>query len=151
MNSDFKDILLCLNQHKVRYLIVGGYAVMKYAEPRYTKDIDIWVEPSLNNSKKVYKALDDYGAPVDNLAAEDFAKAGVIYIMGVPPVRVDIITRISGVTFATAWKNKTFSKLYNEKVPFIGLNELIRSKKAAGRPQDLLDLDNLMMVKRTKK
>ena len=151
MNSDFKDILLCLNQHKVRYLIVGGYAVMKYAEPRYTKDIDIWVEPSKKNSKKVYKALDDYGAPVDNLSDTDFAKAGTIYIMGIPPVRVDIITRISGVTFTTAWKNKTYSKLYSTRVPFIGLNELIRSKKAAGRPQDLLDLDNLIIVKRSKR
>ena len=143
MNSDFKDLLSSLNRHKVKYLIIGGYAVMRYTEPRYTKDLDIWLEADITNSKKVYKVLEEFGAPVDNLKNTDFSKPGILFVMGVAPVRVDVITRVKGAQFKTAWKNREISTLYDIKVPFISKKDLIKTKKAAGRPQDLLDLEKL--------
>ena len=85
MNSDFKDLLSCLNEKKVKYLVVGGYAVTYYAEPRYTKDLDLWVEASPQNSRRLVRALSDFGAPTDSLAPLDFATPGVLFIFGIPP------------------------------------------------------------------
>ena len=103
MNSDFKDLLKILNDYKVRYLVVGGYAVMAYTEPRYTKDLDIWVEATPKNAKAVYKALREFEAPLANLKEADFATEGFFYQMGRPPARVDILMSIQGVVFADAW------------------------------------------------
>ncbi|MCM8801365.1 MAG: hypothetical protein NC912_05100 [Candidatus Omnitrophica bacterium] len=89
--SDYKELLRLLNRHKVRYLIVGAYAVIYYTEPRYTKDIDIWVEPDIKNAKKVYQVLKRFGAPLKGINVEDFTKRNLVYQIGVAPVRVDIM------------------------------------------------------------
>ena len=143
MNSDFKDLLRCLSKERVKYLIIGGYAVSYYSEPRYTKDLDIWVEPTKSNSKKVIKALTTFGAPTDNLDEADFSKRGTLFIFGLPPNRVDILTSPKGATFKTAWKNKTVVNLNKLKLNFISIKDLIKLKKATGRPQDKLDLESL--------
>jgi predicted nucleotidyltransferase len=143
VNSDLKELLDCLNQHKVKYIIVGGYAVMKYTEPRYTKDVDLLIEATKLNSKKVVAALMEFGAPVDNLSPEEFAKEGTMYFMGLAPNRVDILTRVKGVKFLQAYKNSEPGNLFGVKVKFISKEDLIKTKKAAGRPQDLLDLHKL--------
>jgi hypothetical protein len=143
MNSDFKELLQYLNENQVKYLIIGGFAVIKYTEPRYTKDIDIWVEASEKNAKLLFKALDKFGAPLDNLTADDLAHPGTLFIMGVPPNRVDIITRLKGLRFSSAWKKRVISKVRNLELCFISKEDLIKAKQLAGRPQDLIDLRNL--------
>jgi hypothetical protein len=147
VNSDFKDLLRCLNAARVKYLVVGGYAVMHYSEPRYTKDLDIWIEPSVRNSRAVYRALDAFGAPLANIERSTFAEPGVLYICGLPPTRFDLLTNVSGVDFETAWANRRRASI--EKVPtqFIALDDLISAKETAGRPQDKLDLKQLRRVR----
>lgn len=143
MNSDLVVLLRCLNSFKVRYLVVGGYAVMKYTEPRYTKDVDLWVEPSRANSLRLLKALKKFGAPLDNVVASDFAKKGTLFMMGLPPNRFDILTRIKPLTFSDSWKRRTEGRLAGVKLHFLSLEDLIKAKKKTGRLQDKLDLVNL--------
>jgi hypothetical protein len=143
MNSDFRDLLHCLNECKVKYLVIGGYAVSYHAEPRYTKDLDLWVEASPANSKKIHKALQKFGAPTDNLLELDFAKPGTLFVFGLEPNRIDILNRAKGATFANAWKNKVTVKLDKIAIPFISKSDLKKLKRAMGRKQDLLDLENL--------
>ena len=106
MSSDFSDLLKLFKSGRVRYVIVGGHAVMKYTEPRFTKDLDIWIEASPKNARAVFKALRTFGAPLANLAEADFAKEGFFYQIGRPPSRVDILMSIEGVRFADAWPNR---------------------------------------------
>src|ERR1017187_5854756 len=105
MNSDFEELLSIFNANGVRYLIVGGHAVMLYTEPRYTKNLDVWIDASAENARAVYRSLLTFGAPLAGLSAKDFAEEGSFYQMGIPPARVDILMSINGVTFAEAWPN----------------------------------------------
>jgi hypothetical protein len=142
-SPDFKELLNILEKHKVRYLVVGGYAVMKYTEPRFTKDLDIWVCTDKENSEAIYAALKEFGAPLKNLTAADFAQEGYFYQMGNPPLRLDVMMSIPGVTFETAWKNREEVQLEGLAIPFISKSDLIKSKEAGGRPQDLIDAKEL--------
>ena len=142
-SSDFKDLLNLFEKHKVRYLIVGGYAVMKYSEPRFTKDLDILVAADHENATSVYTALIEFGAPLENLTAKDFSQEGFFYQMGKPPIRVDILMSIPGIKFEDAWKNREVVQLGNLKLLFISRSDLIHSKEASGRPQDKIDLEKL--------
>ena len=99
MNSDFEELLRTFNETGVKYLVIGGYAVMLYSEPRYTKDLDLWVEASHENAEKVFRALAAFGAPLKDLTAEDFSVEGFFYQMGIPLARVDILMSIDGVSF----------------------------------------------------
>jgi hypothetical protein len=144
MNSDFRDLLRLFNAHRVRYLVVGGYAVMKYTEPRYTKDLDIWVEATPKNARAVFRALRKFGAPLANLTEADFAKEGFFYQIGRPPARVDILMSIQGVLFADAWSNRVAGDFDGVSGHVLSRKDLIANKRAVGRPQDLVDLDNLV-------
>ncbi|MBI3990819.1 MAG: hypothetical protein HY350_01595 [Candidatus Omnitrophica bacterium] len=150
-SSDYKDLLKLLNRHKVQYLVVGAYAVIYYAEPRYTKDLDIWINPSIENAHKVCKALKEFGAPLKGIQPEDFINKSLVYQIGVAPVRVDIIMGIPGLEFTAAWKQRNISSFEGVKVNIIGKNELIRSKKSSGRKQDEVDLGILLNSKRFKR
>ena len=141
---DYKDLLKLLNRHKAQYLIVGAYAVIYYAEPRYTKDMDIWVNPRIDNAQRVWKALKEFGAPLKGIEPEDFSKKTMVYQVGVAPVRVDIIMGIAGIEFAAAWERRSISSFEGVKVNIIGINELIKNKKASKRKQDKVDLDILL-------
>lgn len=144
-SPDFKELLRAFNEKQAEYLIVGGYAVMKYTEPRFTKDLDVWVGSSLDNAAKVYQALAEFGAPLrkDGLLPEDFTAEDMTYQIGIAPVRIDILTHISGVQFNEAWKNRTASTFFGVPVYFISLDDLIINKKAAGRSSDLEQLEPL--------
>ena len=146
MNSDFKELLQCLNDRKVHYLIIGGYAVSYYSEPRYTKDLDLFVEPSATNSRRLRRALDEFGAPVDNLERDDFAIPGLLYVFGLPPSRVDILNRVKGVRFAGAWQRRKVVEIDGVKMPFVSLKDLKRMKASMKRPQDLIDLKKLQRL-----
>jgi hypothetical protein len=143
IEKDYEELLKLLNKHKVRYCIVGAYAVAFHGKARYTKDMDILVEPSIENGKKVVKALNDFGFESLDLSEKDFAEKGNIVQLGYEPVRVDIITSITGVGFREIWSNRTTGKYGKEDVFFIGLKELIINKEKTGRKQDIVDLDFL--------
>lgn len=143
ISSDYKDLLRIFNRDKIKYLIVGAYAVIFYTEPRYSKDIDIWISPDIDNAKKAYKALGEFGAPLKNISPEDFTRKDMVYQIGVEPVRIDIIMGLSGIDFHTAWKARKKSDYAGISVNMIGIEDLKRSKLAAKRPQDLLDLSKL--------
>jgi len=134
-HPDFKELLNVFNAHSVRYLVVGGYAVMKYSEPRFTKDLDLWISIDHANARAVYAALRDFGAPLSGLTAESFAQEGFFYQMGVPPLRVDVMMSLPGMTFEEAWPGRVMLDLAGLKVPFISREDLIRIKRASGRPQ----------------
>ncbi len=143
VNSDFSDLLQLFNDNKVRYLVIGGYAFIQYAEPRYTKDLDLWISTDTRNAEAVYKSLKSFGAPLVDMTEDDFAEEGYFYQMGVPPVRIDILMGISGVEFEEAWGRKIEVKFDGLAVPFISKEDLIATKRASGRPQDLIDADVL--------
>ena len=143
VNPDFRDLFAALNAAGARYLLVGGYAVAFHAEPRFTKDLDVWTEPSAVNAARVHEALQAFGAPLQNLMAGDLGRAGLVFQIGVPPNRIDIVTSIDGVEFAEAWPGHAETTYGDQAVPIIGRAELIRNKRASGRPQDLLDLEIL--------
>ena len=143
ISSDYRELFKILNRHKVRYLVVGAYAVIFYAEPRYTKDIDIWIDPTLKNAENLYSALTEFGAPLKDITVKDFANKKTIYQIGVAPVRIDIMASISGQTFPEAWKNRRKTKYADIAINIIGVKDLIRSKKNTGRPLDLNDIAQL--------
>jgi hypothetical protein len=142
MSPDFKEILSTFNAHKVKYLVVGAFAVMKYSEPRYTKDLDIWVETSEENASKVYAALSEYGAPLWDLTEADFASDGFFQV-GQPPVRIDIMMSIEGVNFEDAWPNRQTGDFDGIPTVFIGREDLVTAKSASARPQDIIDINSI--------
>ncbi len=142
-SPDFKDLLKIFKKRKIRYLIVGGYAVMKYSEPRFTKDLHVFIAPDRENAKSVFLALKEFGAPLENLTPADFAHEGYFYQMGRPPLRVDIMMSIPGVQFDEAWQNREVFGLDDLQIFFISRSDLIKAKEASGRPQDKIDLEKL--------
>jgi len=143
LNPDFRDLFAALSKENARYLVVGGYAVGFHAEPRYTKDLDVWIESSPDNAVCVLGALAAFGAPTANLSAADLTREGLIYQIGVPPNRVDVLTSLSGVTFSEAWESRAEAHYGDQIVPMIGREHLIRNKRAVARPQDVLDVSHL--------
>ena len=141
-NPHYKELLQLLNEFQVEYLIVGGFAVMKYGEPRYTKDLDVWVDNSAQNSQKLVQALKRFGAPLDQdgITRETFTEKQVVYQIGIAPVRIDILTEITGVKFADAWRRRVASTFFGVPVNFISFDDLVTNKRALGRSSDLRDL-----------
>lgn len=141
-NPHYRELLQLLNEFQVEYLIVGGFAVMKYGEPRYTKDLDLWVHNSRQNSVRLVEALTKFGAPLqhDGITAGTFTEAQVVYQIGIAPVRIDILTAITGVEFADAWTKKVGGTFFGVSVHFISLDDLIANKQALGRDSDLKDM-----------
>ncbi len=143
MTKDFEELFACLRHQNVKAVVVGGYAVAFHGQPRFTKDIDVFVEPSPENAGRLLAALADFGFGGLGLTAADFSTPGKIVQLGVAPNRVDLLTTIDGVTFDEAWRGRVSGHYGSEAVDYIGLGDLIRNKRASGRPQDLLDLDGL--------
>lgn len=142
-SPDFKELLNLFKKYNVRYLIVGGYAVMRYTEPRFTKDLDVLIAVDESNAEAIFKALKEFGAPLRGLTQRDFAEEGYFYQMGAPPLRVDVLMSIPGVTFADAWERRETVNLAGTETHFIAKEDLIRAKLASGRPRDLLDVEYL--------
>jgi hypothetical protein len=141
--KDLKDLLLAFNDQSVKYLVVGGYAFGVHAEPRATKDLDLFIRPDKENSEAVFRALAQYGAPLSGLSPADFID-GTIFQIGQPPTRIDILQQIDGVSFDEAWDNRIEGFLDGEiRTMVISKNDLIRNKLASGREQDLLDVKKL--------
>lgn len=141
--SDFEEFLKSLNSAGVRYLIVGGYALAYHAVPRFTKDLDVLVEPTPANAEAVLNALKDFGFASLNLETEDFSTPGKIVQIGYPPNRIDLINSADGVDFKSAWRRRVRARFGSVSTQYLSMRDLMASKKAAGRPQDQLDLKTL--------
>lgn len=142
-SPDFLDLLTALNAADARYLLVGGHAVGLYGRPRATKDYDLWIEASPANAARVLRALVDFGAPLGDLREQDLATGGSGFRMGSPPYRIEVLTEISGVRFEDAWPRREEHKVNGVSCNVIAREDLLLNKRAAGRPQDLADVDVL--------
>ena len=143
MHKDFRDILFALNEQGAKYLVVGGYAVSVHAEPRATKDLDLWIKTGTENCLAVYKALVAFGAPMAGMTPEDFnVRAQTGFQIGVAPVRIDLLHEIDGVTFDEAWENRIEAVLDGDTpAQVISREDLLANKLRSGRPRDLLDIE----------
>lgn len=141
LSRDFEEMLSALSSARVRFLVVGAHAVAYHAEPRYTKDLDLWVDPTPENAQRVWTALAHFGAPLRGVPASEFTRPSLVYQLGVEPIRIDILTSIDGCRFATAWKRRVRTMIGDAECYVIAKADLIRNKRAAGRPQDLRDVE----------
>lgn len=139
-NQDFKDLFVELNAHGVEFLVVGAHALAAHGHVRATKDMDVWVRPDRENAGRIIRALTAFGAPTQTVTENDFASPGITFQIGVEPVRIDIITAVDGLTFEPAWQNRVSSDYGGEPVFVVSREDLIRNKRASGRPQDLADI-----------
>lgn len=143
LSQNFRELFECLNAHEVRYLVVGGYAVAFHGHPRYTKDIDVWIEPSQANAERLMKALHDFGFGSSTLKAEDFLEPGYVVRLGHPPQRIDLLTSLKGVEFTACYGDRLSLDVEGTAVDFIDLESLKVNKRMVARHQDLADLENL--------
>ncbi len=143
INRDFRDLFAALNEAGARYLHVGGYAVAMHAQPRFTKDLDLWIDSNVDNAARVCEALRAFGAPLVDIGADDLAQPDVVLQIGVAPNRVDLMTSVDGVGFPEAWEARGVTQYGDQEIPVIGRAHLIQNKRASGRPQDLIDLEVL--------
>jgi predicted nucleotidyltransferase len=140
---DFAEFLSSLNSHRVRYLLIGGYAVGVHGHVRATNDIDIWIEATTENAKRLEAALREFGFDVPELAATKLIEPGTITRLGTPPMRIELLSSISGITFEAAYPNRIESDFDGLVVPVIGLDDLLTNKRSTGRTKDLADVEEL--------
>lgn len=138
-NKDFEELFELLNRNDVRYLLVGGYAYAIYANPRYTKDVDIFYDREPDNADRLLKTIHEFGFGSLDIKKEDFLKEAQVIQLGIPPYRIDLLNQIEGVTFTDAWPNRKSSGYGKQTINVIGKPDLIRNKMATGRDQDKLD------------
>ena len=143
LEKDFSDFVQLLNNHKVDYMVVGGYALAFHGEPRTTGDMDIWIDCTKANAKKMVTVMNDFGMASLGFIDKDFSEPGIINQIGQPPLRIDILNEIDGVRFSDAVMSKQFFKSGKLQIPFIGRDDFIRNKKATGRKKDLKDVKKL--------
>lgn len=143
MNRDFVDLLRALSDAEARFLVVGAFAVGRYARPRATGDLDLWIDIAPENAARVHAALRAFGAPLESLAETDLSQPGLVFQMGVAPGRIDLLTSLTGLDFDPAWARRERGELGGVPVGFIGREDLIVNKRAVGRPRDLADAAEL--------
>lgn len=143
MNRDFVDMLSALSEAGAEYLVVGAHALAAHGTPRATGDLDLWVRPSEENATRVWSALIRFGAPLEGLREADLTEQDLVIQIGVPPVRIDLLTSVSGLTFEPVWAERIEVEIDGLTVPVIGRRALIVNKRAAGRPRDLADIHEL--------
>jgi hypothetical protein len=143
VQPDFRDLLELFNKHQVEFMLVGGYALAFHGSPRYTGDMDIFVQVTSLNAIRIMAALNEFGFGAVGLTAEDFQKENMIVQLGVPPVRVDIVTSLTGVSWEDAYSNRVQGRYGDICVFYIGRDQFISNKKATGRKKDLADLEAL--------
>ena len=142
-SQDFREFIELLIKNKAEYMIVGGYAVGIHGHPRYTGDLDIWLNPTPQNAELILKSVNDFGFSSFKLNQADFTKPGNVIQLGYPPLRIDLLTEIDGVTFDECFKNRKEVIIDDLKVNFIGYDDLLKNKKESGRPRDIDDIDHL--------
>lgn len=147
LHQDYKEFIKLLNKNQVEYLVVGAFALAFHGHPRYTGDIDFWINNDLPNALRVFKSIKEFGFPTTDISEKDFISDDLIFQMGYPPVRIDIITSASGLDFTKSFKNKKIKRSGGLKIYFISIEDLKKNKKASGRKKDLIDLEDLRKQK----
>jgi len=143
LDPDFEDFIQFLNQYEVDYMIVGGYAMAFHGNPRYTGDLDIWIDISESNAEKILLVIQAFGFSSLGFKKEDFLKENLINQIGYPPLRIDILTNIDGIDFKEAYTQKQVIEIEDLKANYIGLRDLIQNKKTSGREKDIIDVKTL--------
>jgi hypothetical protein len=143
MPPDFVELLRAFAAADVRFMVVGAYALGLHGRPRATGDLDVWVDATPENAASVLRALAEFGAPLHDLTADDLSREGITYQIGLPPLRIDILTTLTGITFSEAWPHRVRGNLGDVEVDFIGRAHFIRNKRATGRHKDLGDIEGL--------
>jgi len=143
LSRDFVEFIELLNSNSVRYLVVGGYAVALHGHPRYTKDLDVWIQRSPDNAQNLLKALAAFGFGAVDITEEDLLKENYVIQLGYPPNRIDLLTSIKGVDFDVCYTSKIQAEVSGIPIDFIDIDNLKKNKLASGRPQDLADVENL--------
>lgn len=143
LEKDFIDFVALCNKYEVKYLVIGGYAVSIHGYPRFTKDFDVCIKISDDNSSKMVHVINDFGFASLKLAKEDFLQKDFVIQLGHEPIRIDILNDLDGVPFDDAWNNKRVVNFEGCNINFIGYSELLIVKRKAGRPQDMADIDKL--------
>jgi hypothetical protein len=143
LNRDYVEMLAALSAEGAEYLVVGAHALAAHGTPRATGDLDLWVRATPENARRVWRALETFGAPLYDLTLEDLSRPDVVFQIGLVPNRIDLLTSISGVDFEEAWKNHIFVEIEDLEVAVLGRAELIRNKRAVGRARDLADIEEL--------
>jgi hypothetical protein len=149
--KDFRDLLHAFAARNVRFLIVGAYALAVLGRPRATGDLDVWIDATPGNAERVYEALGDFGAPLHGLSVADLSVPGIVFQIGLPPLRIDILTQISGVDFTAAWPRRQAAVFGNVAVSVIGREDFLANKRATGRLRDLADAERLDPPQRRKR
>ena len=149
MNSDFQDLLRLFAKHEVRYLIVGGYAAMRYSQPRFTKDLDLWLEPAEENARRVMGVFQEFGMPLIDVVPMDFANEGLQYMVGRSPVLFDFLTSLPGLIFSQCWEARTSDCEEGFPIYYLSCEHLLAAKALAGRPQDLHDMSEIARVRQS--
>ena len=145
LNSDYKDILSALSNRKVKFLLVGAYAMAVHGYPRSTMDIDLWVMPDPENAFMVLKALEDFGAPTSDLSPKDLQKEGIVFQIGVAPRRIDILTSVDGLNFEDSFTHSQKVEIEGISIQVLSIPDLIKNKRSTGRIKDLADAEALEM------
>ena len=143
MNPHFVEILKSFRDEEVEYLVIGAHALAAHGHVRATLDIDLWVRPTPENARRVWRALERFRAPLSKMEIGDFAEPEVLYQIGVPPSRIDIMTSVTGLAFDAAWPNRLTAMFGDVPAPVLGLADMRTAKRAAGRLKDLADLEEL--------
>jgi len=142
-SRDFKEFVALLNLHEVEHLIIGGYALGIHGYPRYTGDLDVWVNPTRENAQRLIEVMDAFGLSSIGLTASDFSESGNVIQIGYPPFRIDLITKPDGISFDACYQRKVIVEYEGVSLSVIGLEDFKKNKLASGRPKDLIDLENL--------
>ena len=143
LTRDFRDLLQAFVDHEVRFLVVGAYALAIHGHPRATGDLDLWIEPTPENAERAYAALADFGAPLHELTREDLATPSTVFQIGLPPLRIDVLTRLTGLDFGPAFGRRIEADFEGVRVPVVGREDFLANKRALGRARDLADAERL--------
>lgn len=146
MNPDFKDMLRLLGVHEVEYLIIGGYAVIRHTQPRFTKDLDIWLRPERGNAARTARAFHEFGIPLIEVTEEDLAHEGLQYTVGVYPSAIDFLTTVQPLDFEEAWSTRAVFETASGPLNYLSIPSLIRTKRHSGRLQDLADVEEILRL-----
>ena len=151
LNRHFCDLLSAFNAAKVRYLVVGAYVLSYYGRPRTTGDLDLWVDSTAANAQRVFRALGNFGAPLEGISPSDFSSPGTVFQIGVAPSRIDVLTSLTGLRFPTAWNNRLRARYGKIPISFLSERDFIRNKRAVGRTRDLADAEEVERLLRRKR
>jgi hypothetical protein len=146
LNRDFSDLLSAFNARRGRFLLVGAYALSYYGRPRTTGDLDLWIDSTPANARRVFDALADFGAPLQSVSPSDFAAPGTVFQIGVAPRRIDILTSVTGLTFETAWKGRRRAAYGANAIQLLSERDFVRNKRALGRTRDLADAEEIEAI-----